>query len=162
MAPTDRDATMSTVLPSIVPPSSRALARVQSRIADDGSDEDRSRIRNMWGHGGEWHERIDPEEAFSRNVVPRVREHREEVRIARVVHNRFEAQAEEDGEVFPSPPPTVPASRGGLRRFGVRGSQFSESNNEPVTDTVLDALEFDLTAMDEGEPAATTFLARKV
>ena len=42
--PTDRDATMTTALSSILPASSRALARVHSRIDDDGSDEDRS-----WG-----------------------------------------------------------------------------------------------------------------
>ena len=65
-----------------------------------------------------------------------------------------------------SPFLTVPASRGGLRRSGVRVSQLptseaaesDEQSGEPVADTVLDALEFDLTANDEGEPAASTLL----
>ena len=60
-APTDLDATMTTALSSILPASSRALARVHSRIDDDGSDEDRSCIRNVWARVGDSHERVDPQ-----------------------------------------------------------------------------------------------------
>ena len=64
VAPTERDTTMSTALSSIVPASSRALARVQSvsRIVEDGSDDDRASIgRNVWARVGDSH-RIEPQD----------------------------------------------------------------------------------------------------
>ena len=55
---------------------------------------------------------------------------------------------------------TVFASRRGVRRSGVSLilPMRNLMSSEPVADTVLDALEFDLTVNDEREPAASTLL----
>ena len=92
---------MSTALSSTVPASSRALARVQSRVVDDGSDEDRSRIRNVWARVGDSHERVDSQDVDAQTSGA-ARGNESQCRVA--IQNRFNAlRADRDAQV----PPTI-------------------------------------------------------